>query len=92
MYRYLGDTDIALYDLFNFISILALLVLNLSNVKHKTTFFSGASLKFIRKYFNKEKPAAPYKYMLVAAGEIFFISLVQYGFVSIFTQQFGHMI
>lgn len=92
MYKYLGTTGIESYDFFNFISIIALLVLNMSNVKHKTTFFSGASIKFIKKHFNEQGETKAYKYILVAVAEIFFISLVQYGFVSVFTQTFGKMV
>ena len=81
-----------MYDLFNFISIIALLILNMSHVRHKTTFFSGASIKFIKKHFKKSRLPDKVKYTLLAIAEIFFISLVQYGFVSIFTKTFGEMV
>lgn len=89
MYKYLGDTGIKMYDLFNLISIIALLIMNMSQIKYKKDFLSGVSQRYIRRHFKKDNFFSKHKTTIVAVVEMFFISLVQYGFVSVFTQHFG---
>ncbi len=89
MYQYLGNTGIKMYDIFNLISVIALLIMNMSMLKQKTEFLSAVSLRHIKRCRRKNKPRFVYNRYTVAFVEMFLISLVQYGFVSIFTMQFG---
>ena len=90
MYKYLADTDIRMYDIFNFISILALLVMNMAQLKKKSVFLSNSAEKFIRKHSSGEKKSIFSNRLFIAFIEMFMISLVQYGFVSILTTILGN--
>ena len=92
MYKYLGNTGIKMYDILNFVSIIALVIMNMSALKQKKEFMSRAALRFSRRYYKKKNIKPPFNYTVFAIAELFFISLLQYGFVGIFTQKFGAMV
>ena len=92
MYEYLTDTGIEMYNIFNFISIFALVVMNMSLLRKKSSLMSYASQKFISRLPIEKKQSFYCKPLFTAFIEMFLISLVQYGPVGLITQLFGKLL
>ena len=92
MYKYLGNTDIKMYDIFNFVSIIALLIMNMSLLPKKAAFLSDASVKAVNYLKTKHNNTFLCNPLFIAFIEMFFISLVQYGPVGIITDKFGNIV
>lgn len=92
MYKYLGDTEILMYDIFNFVSIIALLVMNMSLLKKKASFLSYTAQNVINRLTIRHNNSFLCNPLFIAFIEMFFISLVQYGPVGVITKKFGNIV
>ena len=90
MYEYLGDTDIYMYDVFTiYISSLALLIYNLTQIKTKQSLLSKISNEIILRMENKSSYNHRRICFIFAFAEIVLISLYQHGLVSVLNHLTG---
>jgi prolipoprotein diacylglyceryltransferase len=92
MYQYLGSTEIMLYDLFNMLSFVAMLVFNLAQLNRKKHLLSNLSL-FVINYFSKKTTNR----LLSSATfwtviEIILISVVVFAPFPILNETFGNIV
>ena len=92
MYKYLGNTDILMYDALGIISVIALLSTNLLSLKKKSDFLSGASLNILNRLKLRHEGRFFCKPSFFAFIEIFIITFVQYIFLPVLTQNFGDLV
>ncbi len=92
MYKYLGNTEILMYDILNLFSGLVLLVTNLTSLKNKSSFLSNISLKTIERIKIKQRYNILSNPKLFAFAEIVFISFIQYAFTAILNINFGKLV
>ena len=83
MYRYLGATEIELYDIFTvYVSSLALLIYNLTQIREKRGLLSQISQTILTRSRKDETYGTERIVGILAVAEIVLISLYQHGLVS----------
>ena len=92
MYKYLGNTEILMYDILSLFSGLVLLVTNLTTLKNKSDFLSNISIISMNKLQSKPRYRTICNPKFFAFLEIVFISFVQYAFTAILNMNFGKLV
>lgn len=78
-----------MYDIWNYVSCIVLLVTNLTTLKSKSSFLSNISLKTIERLKSKHRYSFLCNPKLFAFVEIVFISLAQYAFAPEINKKLG---
>ena len=90
MYKYLGSTDILMYDIFTiYVSSAALLIYNLIHIREKKEMLSSVSKMILSKGEESKSQIIHRGGMCLTIIEIVLISLYQHGLVSILNKVTG---
>lgn len=89
MYRYLGDTDISLYDLLSVLMFFPILIFNLSQFERKKLILSKKTVSIIKNNENTTRKA--WKENTYVLLEIIIISLLQYALIPIGNNILGNL-
>ena len=93
MYRYLGATEIELYDIFTvYVSSLALLIYNLTQIREKRGLLSQISQTILTRSRKDETYGTERIVGILAVAEIVLISLYQHGLVSPLNKLLGEIL
>ena len=92
MYKYLGSTDILMYDIFTiYVSSAALLIYNLIHIREKKEMLSSVSKMILSKGAESKSQIMHRGGMCLTIIEIVLISLYQHGLVSILNKVTGKL-
>lgn len=93
MYKYLGSTDILMYDIFTvYVSSMALLIYNLMHIREKKELLSSVSKMIISREAERKSQMMHHTVSYLAIIEIVLISLYQHGLVSILNKITGNLL
>ena len=90
MYRFLGNTEILMYDFINYISMIALLVVNFSYYKKKLNSLGRLSLNLSESFSKRHK--YPHLKTVFAVIEITVVSFFQYYLGTGLNRSFGMLV
>lgn len=89
MYRFLGSTEIEMYNILSYGSFLFVLIYNFSGFKEKKNFLSNISLFFLREINAGDKRKDLWVQNVLTVSEILLISVFQYYPLTILNIKFG---
>ena len=93
MYKYLGQTNILMYDFFTiYISSMALLIYNLMHIKEKRELLSGFSKAILSRESECKSQKMYNNVIYLTIIEIVLISLYQHGLVSVMNKMTGNLL
>lgn len=86
---FLGDTDIRMYDLLNYISFVVLLVFNLTQIKTQKANLSNISIFVNNRILKFNSSASLWVFAII---ELLFISIFQGAFIGVINEAFGDIV
>lgn len=89
MYVFLADTDIVMYDLFGYISFVAVVVFNLAQIKTKKSNVGNVSLFITNRVLKLKSSASLWIFAII---ELLFVSVFQGAFTGVINNAFGEWV